>query len=275
MMRGLRVTYAIWLREVKLFVRERTRIVGMIGQPLLYLLIFGQGLAGYIGSLQSGNTPGGKPGFNYLLFMYPGIIGMSVLFTSIFSAMSIIWDREFGFLKEVLVAPVPRWAVAAGKILGGATVATLQSAILLALAPLAGVWPTALMVMLLLLVSFLISCAMTSLGVAVASRMRSMQGFQMIMNFLVMPLYFLSGTMFPVGKAPVWMTPVMAADPLTYGVDALRTVVFWAGPDGDALFTAAKEAGLVLGTPLLDVGVMAATAVVLALFAGWSFNRAD
>ncbi|HVS34613.1 MAG TPA: ABC transporter permease [Gemmataceae bacterium] len=274
-MHGLWVTYAIWLREIKLFFRERVRIVGMIGQPLLYLLIFGQGLAGYIGSLQSSHSGDGKAGVGYLLFMYPGIIGMSVLFTSIFSAMSIIWDREFGFLKEVLVAPAPRWAVATGKILGGATVATLQSAILLALAPLAGVWPTPLMVVLLLLVNFLISCAMTSLGVAIASRMRSMQGFQMIMNFLVMPLYFLSGTMFPVGKAPAWMTPVMAIDPLTYGVDALRTVVFWASADGTALFQTAKEAGLVLGTPVIDVIVMIGTAILLALFAGWSFSKAD
>ena len=272
MTQGLWVTYAIWLREVKLFFRERVRIVGMIGQPLLYLLIFGQGMAGYVRiALQSG----GKAGVGYMLFMYPGIIGMSVLFTSIFSAMSIIWDREFGFLKEVLVSPAPRWAVAAGKILGGATVATAQSAILLLLAPVAGVWPTPLMVVLLLLVSFLISCAMTSLGVAIASRMRSMQGFQMIMNFLVMPLYFLSGTMFPVGKAPDWMRPVMAADPLTYGVDALRTVIYWSSSGGETLLETAKEAGLVLGTPLLDVAVMVGTAVVLALFAGWSFSRSD
>ncbi len=260
MMQGLRVTYAIWLREVTLFVRERTRIVGMIGQPLLYLLIMGNG----IGHSLSFNMSGGV---GYLTFMYPGIIGMSVLFTSIFSAMSIIWDREFGFLKEVLVAPAPRWAVAAGKILGGATVATLQSAILLLLAPLVGVWPSALMVAALLLLSFLMSCAMTSLGVAVASRMRSMQGFQMIMNFLVMPLYFLSGAIFPVPANLPWMKALMLADPLTYGVDALRTVVFWTAD--------IKNTELLLFNPWLDVAVMAATAVVLALFAGWRFSSTD
>src|SRR5579864_4712513 len=218
-MHALRVIYTIWLREFKAFIREKGRIVGMIGQPLLYLLIVGQGIA-------SGLTLNRAPdGVGYLQFIYPGILGMSVLFTSIFSAMSIIWDREFGFLKEVLVAPAPRWAVAAGKVLGGATVATLQSAILLLLAPLAGVWPTPLVAVELLLLCFLMSCAMTSLGVAIAARMRSMQGFQMVMNFLVMPLYFLSGAMFPVSSAPPWMKALMTADPLTYGVDGLRIIV--------------------------------------------------
>ena len=267
-MQGLWVTYAIWLREVKLMVRERTRIVGMIGQPLLYLLIMGNGIAASLKFSASGRDVG------YLLFMYPGIIGMSVLFTSIFSAMSIIWDREFGFLKEVLVAPAPRWAVAAGKILGGATVATFQSAILLALAPLAGLWPSGVaagvgMVAGLLVMSFLISCAMTSLGVAIASTMRSMQGFQMIMNFLVMPLYFLSGAIYPVPSDEHyrWMRILMLADPLTYGVDALRTVAFWAAGRTDT--------GLILFHPLVNVGVMAGTAVLLALFAAWRFSTVD
>src|SRR5437588_3639595 len=132
-MRALTVIYTIWLREVTTFLRERSRIVGMIGQPLLYLLIVGQGIAS---GMSLNRAPGG---IDYLQYMYPGIIGMSVLFTSIFSAVSIIWDREFGFLKEVLVAPVPRWAVAVGKVLGGSTVAMLQSVILIALAPVLGV----------------------------------------------------------------------------------------------------------------------------------------
>jgi ABC-2 type transport system permease protein len=271
-MQGLRVTYAIWLREVKLFVRERVRIVAMIAQPLLYLLIMGNGIT-------KGMTLNGTGGaVNYSQFMYPGVIGMSALFTSMFSAMSIIWDREFGFLKEVLVAPAPRWAVAAGKILGGATVATIQCLILVALAPVAGVWWTPALVLVLPLLSFLISCAMTSLGVAIASRMRSMQGFQMIMNFLVMPLYFLSGALFQVATADAWMRGLMLVDPLTYGVDAMRTVVVWglpALPDGMSALEKAQSVGLILGTPLLDVGVMAATAVVLALFAGWRFSKAD
>jgi ABC-2 type transport system permease protein len=256
---ALRVIYTIWLREFKAFLRERGRIVSMIGQPLLYLLILGQGIA-------SGLTLNRAPGdVGYLKFMYPGILGMSVLFTSTFSAISIIWDREFGFLKEVLVAPVPRWAVAVGKILGGSTVAVFQSLILILLAPLAGIWPSALMVLQLFGLCFLISFAVTSLGVAVAARMRSMQSFQMLMNFLIMPLYFLSGAMFPIVSAPVWMKTLIVVDPLTYGVDALRNVV---------LIGTATE-GLVrwdLGT---DVAVMAAVAVVLVGVAAVQFDRAD
>jgi ABC-2 type transport system permease protein len=261
-MRALRVTYALWLREVKLFLRERSRIIGMIGQPLLYLLIFGQGIASAVQFKQSRDV-------NYVLFLYPGILGMSVLFTSIFSGISIIWDRQFGFLKEVLVAPAPRWAVAGGKILGGATVTTVQSAILLVLAPLAGIYPTPLMVLELLLLCFLLSCAMTSLGVAIAARMRSMQGFQMVMNFLVMPLYFLSGAVFPVETAPDVMKPLMLLDPLTYGVDALRTVVLSGGT------IAVSPAHLLLGNLYTDVAVMGLVAVVLAGVAALSFSRME
>jgi ABC-2 type transport system permease protein len=191
---------------------------------------------------------------------------MSVLFTSMFSGISIIWDREFGFLKEVLVAPVPRWAVAVGKVLGGATVAVMQSMILLLAAPLAGVYPSPLMVVELLLICFLISVAMTSLGTAIAARMRSMQSFQMIMNFLVMPLYFLSGAMFPLASAPAWMQALMVLDPLTYGVDALRSVV---------LSGAEVPAGLVRWDLLTDVSVLGLVAVLLVGVAAVQFHRAS
>jgi ABC-2 type transport system permease protein len=259
-MAALRVIYAIWLREQKLFLREPVRLVGMIGQPLLYLLIVGQGIA-------SGLTLNQAPsGVGYLLYIYPGIIGMSVLFTSMFSAISIIWDREFGFLKEVLVSPAPRWAVAAGKILGGATVAMIQSVVLLALAPIAGVIPSVAMVLEILLLCFLISCAITSLGVAIAARMRSMQGFQMIMNFLVMPMYFLSGAMFPRATAPGWMQALMTVDPLTYGVAALRGVVWLEAGVGVA------QTELSLAT---NVGVMALAAVTLGGVASYLFSTAD
>src|SRR5919201_4965184 len=144
------VIYTIWLREIKAFLRERSRIVGSIGQPLLYLLIVGQGIASGMSFKQA---PGGV---GYLLFMYPGILGMSVLFTSIFSGVSIIWDREFGFLKEVLVAPVPRWAVALGKVLGGATVAMAQAVILIAVAPFIGVGLSLLVALELWLMALLI-----------------------------------------------------------------------------------------------------------------------
>lgn len=273
-MQAPKVIYTIWLREFKTFLREKSRIVGMIGQPLLYLLIVGNGITA---SMSLNGAPGG---LDYLKFMYPGIIAMSVLFTSIFSAVSIIWDREFGFLKEVLVAPVPRWGVAIGKSLGGATVAMIQAVILVALAPLVGVDLTVLVVVNLLLLTFLMSFGITSLGVMIAARMDSMQGFQMIMNFLVMPLYFLSGGFFPVSSAPGWMKRLMIFDPLTYGVDALRNIIFSetvvrAGAAERSLVEVAKVAGLIRWDLGFDVGIMALVAVVLAAAGAVSFSTAE
>jgi len=188
--------------------REKFRIVAMIGQPLLYLLILGRGISAGMRLNSTGNI-------DYLRFMYPGIIGMSILFTSIFSALSIIWDREFGFLKEVLVAPVPRWAVALGKSFGGATIAMIQSAIMITMAPIVGITLSVVVLIELFVLSFLLSFAVTSLGVLIAAKMESMQSFQMVMNFLIMPLYFLSGAMFPMASAPAWMKTLMVIDPLT------------------------------------------------------------
>jgi ABC-2 type transport system permease protein len=273
-MRGLRTVYTIWLREAKALVRERGRIVGIIGQPLLYLLIVGQGIA-------SGLTLNRGAGqVDYLKFIYPGILGMSVLFTSIFSAMSIIWDREFGFLKEVLVAPVPRWGVALGKVLGGATVAMVQTVILIALAPFVGASLSVGVVLGLLFVCFLMSAAVTSLGVFIAARMRSMQGFQMLMNFLVMPLYFLSGGMFPIASAPGWMRALMVIDPLSYGVDALRNVLYsgtMVSADGreQSLAELARATGLIRWDLGYDVIVLVLVATLLTAAAAWRFSRAD
>ncbi|HEY4002160.1 MAG TPA: ABC transporter permease [Candidatus Xenobia bacterium] len=249
------VVYTIWLREVKAWGRERERLIGMVGQPVLYLLILGPGIA-------SGLTINRAPNVSYLQFMFPGIVGMSVLFTSMFAAISIIWDREFGFLKEVLVAPVPRWAVAFGKVLGGATIAVVQTIILIVLAPLAGISPSPTMVVEIILLCFLISIAVTSLGTALAARMRSMQGFQVIMNLLVMPLYFLSGAMFPLASAPAWMRALMVIDPLTYGVDALRSVVL-------------PGSSLVRFDIPTDVSVLAVVAVLLVGAAAFQFSRTN
>jgi ABC-2 type transport system permease protein len=273
-MQSVSVIYTIWLREFKAFMRERSRIVAMIGQPLLYLLIVGQGIASGL-SLKS--APGG---IGYLLFMYPGILGMSVLFTSIFSGISIIWDREFGFLREVLVAPVPRWAVAFGKILGGATVAIAQSLILIALAPFIGVGLSLAIVLQLLMMCFLISIAVTGLGVVIAASMRSMQGFQMLMNFLVMPLYFLSGAMFPVSSAPAWMKTLMTLDPLTYGVDGLRIIVLSAkmssgGMVEQSLQEAARASGLIRWDLPFDAAIIALVGAFFVALAAIRFSRAE
>src|SRR5580765_8416323 len=174
-MRSLKVVYTIWLREAKLAFRERARIVATVAQPLIYLAILGKGITSGMRLTSAGNV-------DYIKFMYPGVIGMSILFTSIFSAISIIWDREFGFLKEVLVAPVPRWAVSIGKTFGGATVSMFQSVILVAMAPLVGLTLSVGLIARLLVLAFLLSFAITSLGIVIASRMQSMQSFQMVMN---------------------------------------------------------------------------------------------
>ena len=272
-MPSLNVIYTIWLRELTTFFRERTRIVAMLAQPILYLLIVGVGITS---GMTLNHAPGG---LNYLKFIYPGTIAMSTLFTSIFSAMSIIWDREFGFLKEVLVAPVPRWAVAIGKSLGGATVAVLQSIILIAMAPFVGITLSPTVVLWLLVLAFLMSLGMTSMGVVFAAQMESMQGFQMVMNFLVMPLFFLSGGMFPINTAPAWMKALMYIDPLTYGVDGLRNVVFsdtWvkiAGGLRISLVDLARHAGLVHWDLGFDVGLMLLVALILTGLGAYSFSR--
>jgi len=220
--------YTIWLREVRKFWRDKPRIIGATVQPALFLLLLGTGIGQGI-PRAFGVEPAARqfaPGVpDYLTYIYPGIIAMTLLFTSVFSALSIIWDREIGFLKEVMVAPISRSAVAIGKTLGGSTVAMLQGCLMLLFAPFLHVtlsWGTMLALLpLLLYVSF----SLTAMGIAAAARMRSMQGFTVIMNFLTLPMFFLSGAMFPIDGLPRWMTVLVTLNPLTYGVDALRSVV--------------------------------------------------
>jgi ABC-2 type transport system permease protein len=223
----LRAIYIIWYRDMLRFLRDRFRLVASLSQPLLYLVIFGTGLSSSLGGGGRAGSFGGA-GLDYKQFLYGGIIGMSILFISIFSGMSVVWDREFGFLKEVLVAPINRSAVAIGKTLGGATGAFMQGLILLVLAPVAGVKLTPLAVVELIPLMFLLAFSLTAMGVALGSRMRSMQGFQGVMNFLMMPLFFLSGALFPLAGLPGWMTVLTRLDPLAYGIDPIRKVVLGA-----------------------------------------------
>jgi ABC-2 type transport system permease protein len=204
--------------------RDRGRLIASLAQPLLYLVIFGTGLSSALRGAGGGFSGAGR-GLDYTTFIYPGVISMSVLFTAIFGAMSIVWDREFGFLKELLVAPIHRSAVAIGKTLGGSTQAMIQGLILLVLAPFVGVKLNPLMVVELLGLVFALAFALSSLGVVVASRMRTMQGFQVVMNFLMMPLFFLSGALFPLNGLPGWMTVLTRLDPASYGVDPIRRTV--------------------------------------------------
>jgi ABC-2 type transport system permease protein len=220
----LRAIYAIWLREVVRFKSERARLVSAFAQPLVYLAVMGTGLGATF------RVAAAPRGFSYVAFMYPGILGMTVLFTSLFSAISVIWDREFGFLREILVAPISRASIVLGKVLGGATVATLQGMVLLLLAPIVGVNLGATQIAALILVMFLAAAALTSLGLAIASRMSSMEGFQVVLNFLVIPMWLLSGAFFPLRGLPAWMAILTRVDPLTYAVDALRGLVYARSP---------------------------------------------
>jgi ABC-2 type transport system permease protein len=232
----LRAVYIIWYRDVLRYYRDRWRLLTSLAQPVLFLLVFGTGLSSSLRGATAGFGGHIAGGLQYQQFIYPGIIGMAVLFTSIFGAMSIVWDREFGFLKEVLVAPINRAAVAVGKTLGGATQAMLQGLILLVLAPLVGVTLTWQGVLQLIPLIFVYSFALSALGVAVAARMRSMQGFQVVMNFLMMPIFFLAGALFPLQGLPAWMTVLTRLDPATYGIDPLRrTVLGAAGVPGHVL----------------------------------------
>jgi ABC-2 type transport system permease protein len=211
--------------------------------------------------------------------MYPGVIGMSILFTSIFSAVSIIWDREFGFLKEVLVAPVPRWAVALGKAFGGATIAIVQATILILIAPIIGIHLSPGIIVEMWIMAFLIGVALTSLGIAIAARMSSMQGFQMIINFLIMPLYFLSGAMFPLSSAPAWIKALMTVNPLTYFVDGLRNILFSETKMGNGALVGrtvvevATRAGLIRWSLIFDLAVVSLVAVVLTAAGAYRFSN--
>lgn len=205
--------YAIWLRDLKAMFRERSRLYGAIMRPILWLFIMGNGLRP---AMQ------GVSGVEYTQFIFPGVVGMTLIFSSLQSATSIIWDREFGFLREVMVAPMSRGAVVVGKVLGGSTQATVQGLITMLFAPFVGVYPTPMQVVRLILLMLLISSSLTSLGILIASRMTSFEGFGTISNFVVMPMYFLSGSIYPLTNLPLWLKALTTINPLSYGVDAMR-----------------------------------------------------
>lgn len=239
----------MWLREVKKFLRTRSRIVGALGQPLFYLLALGYGLGSVFSAAGQGN---------YIEFLVPGIIGMTIIFSSIFNGMAVIWDRQFGFLKETLVAPVPRIAIMLGRTLGGATVSAVQGCIVLILTFFFGFHPYSWPLMFAaILVMLLIATLFSALGIMVASLLTDMQGFQLIMNFLVMPMFFLSGSLFPLNNIPLLLSWLAAIDPLSYGVDTMRTLLI-----------------NVNHFPLaLDLGVLAALAIIFLTLGSYFFSK--
>jgi len=215
----LRAVSIVWQRELIRFRRDRLRAVTSLIQPLLFLLVLGTGLS----SLAKGSMP---PGVSFKAFIYPGVLAMSVMFTAIFSAASIVWDREFGFLREMLVAPVSRSAIVIGKIFGGATIATLQGIIMLALAGLADVPYNPVLLLTLAAELFLLAFTLTSFGVMMAARITQFQAFMALTEMLVLPLFFLSGALYPLTGLPAWLSFLTRIDPLTYVVGPMRHAVF-------------------------------------------------
>ena len=212
--------FTLWWREIVRFYRQTTRVIGVLASPLVFWLVIGSGFGT---SFRSGSGPGQQ---HYLDYFYPGALIMIVLFTSIFTMMSVIEDRKEGFLLSVLVAPVPRSAIVLGKVLGGTTLATIQGMIFLIFAPFAGVHLDLVQVLLVALVVFLVSFALTALGFAIAWPMDSSQAFHGIVNLFLIPLWLLSGALFPLAGASGWIRVIMRLNPLTYGVEALRALLY-------------------------------------------------
>ena len=237
--------YIMWLRQIKRYLRSRSRIIGALGQPILYLLALGYGFGQVFKAAGQGN---------YIEFLAPGIIGMSVLFTSMFNGVEMIWDRQFGFLKETMVAPVSRLNVMLGRIAGGATVATIQGIIVFVLAFAGGFrlhTANPIGVTLLAIVfMFLIALLFTTLGTAIAAMLTDFQGFQLIMSFVVMPVYFLSGAIFPLTNLPKALEIITRIDPLTYGVDALRGVLINGGH-----FSLWMDFGILVGLGVILIAI--------------------
>jgi ABC-2 type transport system permease protein len=245
----MRIVYALWLRQLKRYARSRSRIVGALGQPVLFLVALGFGFGPIFERAGQGS---------YIQFLAPGVIAMTVLFTSIFSGIELIWDRQFGFLKETLVAPVPRLTIMIGRTLGGATVAVIQGLVVFAVCTLAGfragglgALPVALAFMALIALTF------TALGTAIASVLQDFQGFQLVMNLLVMPIFFLSGALFPLAHVPRALALVAGVDQLAYGVDGLRAALI-----GLAHFGVAT-----------DLAVLATLSALFLTLGGYLFSR--
>lgn len=259
----------VWRRELIRFVRQRARIVTGLVQPVLFLFVLGVGLTPLVGE---------TGGVDFTQFVFPGVVAMSVITTAIFSGASVVWDREFGFLREMLVAPVSRAALVVGKAAGGATVATVQGAVMLLLAPFVGVTLTPLLVLQVLAVALLMSFALTAFGVFVASRIQRMESFQVVMQFLMLPMIFLSGAMFPLAGLPTWLGALTRVNPLTYAVDPLRRLVFAAQDVPPAALERFGTGVTLFGVHLpivAELAVVAAFALVFLALSVRSFGRPE
>ncbi|NMB78373.1 MAG: ABC transporter permease [Methanomicrobiales archaeon] len=251
-MSELRGIYTLWLREVKKFLREKPRLLNAFVQPLLWLFIFGTGM----------RFTAGMPGINYQEFIFPGLVCQAMLFTAMFMGISVIWDREFGFLKEILVSPISRPSVFFGKMLGASTDVMLQGIIIFPFAFLIGAHMDFLIFLQALPIMLLITFGLVCIGLTFASVMKSFEGFGLIQTFINLPMFFLSGALFPLTNVPEWLRWVSFCNPLTYGVDAMRTVMM-----GDVFVP--------LFPLYLDIAVLLGFAVFMFCVGTWAFSRTE
>ena len=266
---------AIWVvayREILRFIADRARMFSAFAFPLTFLVVFGAGFSRIVGDL------GGDVSF--VQFMYPGILSMTVVMSSLFAGMSVVWDREFGFLKEVLVAPLSRVGIVIGKAAGGSFTAMVQGAVMLVIAPIVGITLTPLLILKLIPLVLILSLSLSGLGILVASQMRSQQGFQFVVQLMIFPLIFLSGVFFPIDGVPAWLQVVAKVNPLTYGVDAIRQVFL--GPQLVSPLADSAD-GFTLGVTLFghrmgileDAILVGAIGSVFLLAGVWSFSRQE
>jgi ABC-2 type transport system permease protein len=245
--------YVLWLREMKRFSRAKSRIVGALAFPLFFLAFLGLGFRRMA-------IPGLSGDVNYISFLVPGILGMSLLFSSTFGGLSVLWDREFGFLKEIMVAPVSRISIVLGRIAGGITTSLIQGLMILAISFLIGFrLNSVLMLPMALIFMVLISVTFLGLGLIFASKMIDMQGFSIVMNFVIFPLFFLSGALYPLDNFPVWLRVLSHMDPLTYGVDGLRAIMI-----GQSSYPI-----------LINLGIMVAFSLVMIVLGAYFFEKSE
>jgi ABC-2 type transport system permease protein len=264
----LRAIRVVWRRELIRFSRDRLRILTSLMQPFLFLFILGTGLS----SLASTH------GVNFRTFIYPGVICLAVMLTAMFSAASIVWDREFGFLREMMVAPVRRSSIVLGKCLGGATVAGVQGLIVVAISPIVGVSYQIVLILELLALSLLLAFAITAFGVMFAARITQMQSFMALMQMVIMPMFFISGALFSVASLPAWLAVLNRLDPLTYAVDPMRRAIF-----GHLNISASARHALDPGLTwwgwtvptALEAAVIAALGLAMLSIAIWQFSRTE
>jgi ABC-2 type transport system permease protein len=266
----VRAIKIVWQRELIRFGQDRLRIVTSLIQPFLFLFVLGTGLSTLAGA--------GTHGVNLRTFVYPGVLCMTVLFTAMFSAASLVWDREFGFLREMMVAPVRRGALVLGKCLGGATVAAFQGVVVIAIAPLVGVPYAPVLLVTVFALQVLLAFTVTAFGVMAAARVSQMQSFMALTQMVVMPMYFLAGALFPVAGLPLWLTVLNRIDPLTYAVDPMRRAVF-AHLDVSPAARRALDPGVTWWGWHVPAGIEALVVAVIGLgllaVAVWEFSRSE